>query len=1233
MELKITDLIDAQEIEKVKELAAMIESCKNKYADAAKELAKGLRIDVECKGDLDKLNTIVAASAKKAAEGSNELNEALKKQHELSEQLAQSLDKMAKSGTMSAKEAKTLADASKKNAEALEKEAKAEATLEKARTAGNKSRKDVVLTEEERKKKIQEALVLADKEVHSIAEANAANKELRNAVKLVKDTDEDYLKTLGKLNSTIGVNTDFVKRNSDRYTQQKMTIGDYKEQIKQAWMEINRGNVSMKNMGIVASNTGKMLNTRFRMGVEKAAMSVGDLTKGIIGANLLMGALKNVYNKLKDGVRVAQEFEKANSQLAAILGTTADKTKELQIQARQLGATTKYTAAEATNLQIELAKLGFTTQEVQNSTKYVLRFAQATGAELAEAAALAGASLRMFNADTTETERYVSAMAVSTSRSALSFSYLATAMPIVGPVAKSFNFTIEDTLALLGKLADSGFDASMAATATRNIFLNLADSGGKLATALGKPVTNLPELVEGLQKLRDEGVDLNTTLELTDKRSVAAFNAFLTAADGISILRKQVTGVEDELSAMAETMSNNTSGAIKTMESAWEELMITIYGNTGTIRTIVETTTEFIKDLTLWMQSAQTEAEKIAGKGSTIGASEEDYQKDIDAIERKKKAKIQAGKDETEADKEAREEQLDTLMRVLEKERLILKKSKKEFENVKWNSENGETEYIRNSANSIMNEVANELSSAQAAVNILENRIKRLQDSGRATTTTSGGGGDTDANLEKERQAAEKAAKERQKIEQQLQDANNELMEEGLDKEIAIISTKYNRKIAEIKGQSENEKALRIALGELMQQEIADATQKHADAELKQMQDEASKRVNAIAEETAEQQAIRTRQFELEQLALEKRKALKEISEDEYEQQSYALSMQYAKETHDAIIASLEEQLAVENLTAEERKRIAKELAEKKIAYAKAVTQAEIDAIEKTEKKDKDSSEKRKMTSQDWLQAASDAVGEFSNLMNTVFDGQMSRLESESEANQEACDREIERIEHLEETGAITKEEAEARKRAAEDRTAQKEAEIEKKRQQIAYKQAIWNKATQLAQVGISTALGIMQSIAQLGMPAAIPMVALVGAMGAMQAATIIATPIPKYAKGTDDHPGGLAVVGDGGKSEAVMTKDGLWLTPSVPTLIELPKHAVVFPDADKLPTDLLPEFMSPLPKLADGYGSPGMTIINDYSKLEKKVDATNAILAQGFNSMNKGNSYMNLQMYMNSRL
>ena len=204
----------------------------------------------------------------------------------------------------------------------------------------------------------------------------------------------------------------------------------------------------------------------------------------------------------------------------------------------------------------------------------------------------------MFGAEASESKRYVSAMSIATTKSALSFAYLRDALPTVGPVAKAFNFEIEDTLALLGKLADSGFDASSAATATRNILLNLADSGGKLATALGGPVKTLPELVSGLQELKDKGVDLNTTLQLTDKRSVAAFNAFLQSADKITPLRDAITGVEDDLDQMASTMGDNVKGAMAGLGSAWEALMIKMSENTsGPLKDMINWFTGLLRDL------------------------------------------------------------------------------------------------------------------------------------------------------------------------------------------------------------------------------------------------------------------------------------------------------------------------------------------------------------------------------------------------------------------------------------------------------------------------------------------------------------------------------------------------------------------------------------------------------------------------------------------------------------
>ncbi|WP_350005470.1 phage tail tape measure protein, partial [Phocaeicola dorei] len=609
-ELKITDLVDEKEIEQVKQLGQEIEKVKSIYGDAAKELAKGLKMNVEVVGDLDKLNAVIITQAKKADGATNDLNAALKKQSELAERVAKNLDEQIKSGNLSATQMKKLTDASKKNAESLEKLAKAEATVEKAQRASNTAKKSANVTEQERQKIITDAIAATYKEIHSIQEANDMNRLLRKAVKLVRDTDEEYIQTIGRLNSTIGVNTDYVKRNSDRYTQQKMTVGDYTESIKRAWMEIQRGNSAMKNMGIIAKSTGNLLKTSFDSGISQVTIGVGSMIKGMLGAQAVIAGIQKLTGAIRQGVNTAIDFEAANSKLAAILGTTKGEIKDLTADARRLGEATKYTASEATNLQIELSKLGFSKTEILDMTEGVLKFAQATGAELPEAAALAGAALRMFGADTEETERYVSAMAVATTKSALSFSYLQTAMPIVGPVAKAFNFTIEDTLALLGKLADAGFDASMSATATRNILLNLADGSGKLAQALGGPVKTLPELVDGLQRLKEQGIDLNSTLEMTDKRSVAAFNAFLTASDKIVPLRDQITGVEDDLNKMADTMGNNVQGALYNLSSAWESLMLTIMDNTGAMKDFIDMATNGIRKINEWLMNAEQLADK-----------------------------------------------------------------------------------------------------------------------------------------------------------------------------------------------------------------------------------------------------------------------------------------------------------------------------------------------------------------------------------------------------------------------------------------------------------------------------------------------------------------------------------------------------------------------------------------------------------------------------------------------
>lgn len=1292
-DLKLKDFVEDSDIQKLIELDNTIGKIRDTYKNAALELAKGLKINVDGMADLEKLGNLYNTQAKVASSASAELTEALRKQSEITQAVSKRIEEKLNSEKLSATELKKLTKANEDNAASLEKAAKAESNLSKAQNAGNITRKKAILSEEERIKIIRTAISLTNQEVNSRSQAKEVNKQLQKAVDVLKDTDENYIRTLARLNSTIGINTDYIKRNSDRYTQQKMTIGAYREEVKAAIIELKNGNNSMQNMGIIARRTGGILKNELSIGLNKVGISTGTMAKGFVAGQLAMKGLQMIWTELKQGIKTAMEFEATNSKLAAILGTTSDKIKELKLSARELGATTKYTASEATNLQLELAKLGFSVVEIQQSTKYILQFAQATGAGLSEAAALAGAALRMFNADTTETERYVSAMAVATTKSALSFSYLQTAMPIAGSVAKTFGFEIEDVLALLGKLADAGVDASSAATATRNILLNLANGGGKLSKTLGGNVKTLDDFVKGLKQAKDKGIELAEMLDITDKRSVNAFANFVNGADDIEALRKSITGVTDDFAKMADEMGNNTAGSLKGLSSAWDELMITIYGNTGIIRDTVDLIADAVRDMATLLGGVQQVADKLANKGNTYSATEEDYKKDLDVIEKRTQVLIKAGEKETEAKKKARKEQLDLLNMTLLQENKALAKAKEDYENAYANSiDDSASKYIRENAKSVLKALAIEYSTYQSSVNVLEARRKRLGSDIKPEGNTGSG---VSSLSDKEKRELEKAARERQKLQEQIQESELSLMDEGLNKELAKISLGYNKKIAAIKGGGKDEIAARNALGKEMKAKLDEFTvkynsdrerkdvenalavvkkgsQEELDLKLHQLElqreaeidsaektgedvfliDEkyakkrqelyekhASDQVLLIAENAAHEQSIRDEEYIMDTLALKKQLASKEITQQEYAEREYQLKLDYARKTTEAAIDALEMQLNAEkNLGPDERAKLAEQLQKAKADLARQEAEAEIEAIEKIEKADEKSKNKRIKNVEKWLQVASQAVGAIGDLVSTVYDGQIEKIEKEQDANDEKYDKDIERIENLAETGAITEEEAEARKRAAKIQTESKNKELERQKQEIAYKQAIWNKGTQVAETGIATARGIMEAF-KLGPIAGAIMAAVVGAMGAIQVATILATPIPSYAEGTKDtagHRGGTALVGDAGKQEVVMYKGQAWITPDTPTLVDIPKGAQVFPDVDELDLSSfdISDLHSPTFSPSNISSAKNSTIVvNDYSRLEKRIDTTNNLLLKSIKQQREDANNRDFENYKRWKL
>lgn len=399
--------------------------------------------------------------------------------------------------------------------------------------------------------------------------------------------------SLGKLNKKAELNRKTMNELRKEARLLKIQLDNVKPGTKD-WdvlsKQLSTVSARMKDLRNQTKESGSIIGKIGKAGAGTVALittAIGFVKKGI-------NAVAQAFGKIAD-------FEQANADLSTILGKNVKDIKDLTDSAMSLGRTTEYTASQVTMLQTELAKLGFNESQIRSMQEPILHFATAVGTDLPSAASLAGAALRMFELPASKTEDMLSALAVSTNKSALSFSYLNTSLSIVGPVANTFGFSLKDTTALLGALANAGFDASSAATATRNILLNLANSNGKLAKSLGGSVKTFPDLIEGLKTLDEKGIDLATTLELTSERSVAAFNTFLSGADSAMELRESLDDVDGELQRIADERLNTVQGSIKLLQSAWEGFILQMSGSKGVIKSVIDFLTASVTKFTEWL--------------------------------------------------------------------------------------------------------------------------------------------------------------------------------------------------------------------------------------------------------------------------------------------------------------------------------------------------------------------------------------------------------------------------------------------------------------------------------------------------------------------------------------------------------------------------------------------------------------------------------------------------------
>jgi TP901 family phage tail tape measure protein len=313
----------------------------------------------------------------------------------------------------------------------------------------------------------------------------------------------------------------------------------------------------------------------------KASKIFANLGKQILAAFGLVGVVTTFISAIKNAIQVSANFEKQMSTVRAITGATADEMNQLDKSARQLGASTRYTATQVGQLQEEFGRLGFTTKEILAATEATLNLATATGSTLAEAAEVAGSTVRGFQLDASETVRVTDVMALSFSKSALNMERFRESMKLIAPIATAANIPLETVTAMLGQLSNAGLSGSIAGTALKNLLSKLSDENSSLSKTLGMSVKNSEDLYAAFEKLKTANIDLTEATELTDERSKAAFLTLISGIDSVKGLDEALKGAAGSTKEMADIMEANMEGALTRLSSAYEGFILQLNESNG----------------------------------------------------------------------------------------------------------------------------------------------------------------------------------------------------------------------------------------------------------------------------------------------------------------------------------------------------------------------------------------------------------------------------------------------------------------------------------------------------------------------------------------------------------------------------------------------------------------------------------------------------------------------------
>ncbi len=296
------------------------------------------------------------------------------------------------------------------------------------------------------------------------------------------------------------------------------------------------------------------------MQAKVAAVAVA--IAGFFGISLFSGAVKS-----------AAEFESAMSRVKSAAGGTDEEFKALKQAAEDAGAATKYTSVQAAEALENLAKAGLNATQAIEALPAVLALAQAGDVELGTSAEFVTKAVMGMGLAFADAGRVADVLALGAGATNTSVKGLAEALSYAAPTAQSLGLSLETTVAIIGKFADAGIDASRAGTALNSIMSQFADPASKFRNELAAVGITTGDFNQALHELAASGTRGSKAINAVGLEAGPALKALLN--QGMPALDALKAKLDDAAGSAAETakvMGDNLDGALNGLASSWDTI-------------------------------------------------------------------------------------------------------------------------------------------------------------------------------------------------------------------------------------------------------------------------------------------------------------------------------------------------------------------------------------------------------------------------------------------------------------------------------------------------------------------------------------------------------------------------------------------------------------------------------------------------------------------------------------